>query len=68
MTRPAAYDPEPGCMYQIFCRFDTRTWEHCDYAIDREDKKHLLKEYRMAYPGGYEFKVVTLPKKYWASH
>jgi len=65
MTRPLAYEPEDGYRYQIFCRLGTRTWESCDYAVDRQDRKHLLANYRLAYGAGWEFKTITLPRKYW---
>ncbi len=67
MSRPQAYAPEHGYRYQLLCRnqqYD-RAWEHCDYAVDRADKRHLLENYRMAYGGGWEFKVIMLPVKYW---
>lgn len=65
MSQPIAYEPEPGYTYQILWRFDTRVWEHCDYATDKADKNHLLTEYGLAYPKGSEFKAIRLPKKYW---
>ena len=66
MSRPIAYDPEQGYMYQIFCRSYSRTWEHCDYARDNQDRRYLLGEYALAYRGmGFEFKTERLPKKYW---
>lgn len=67
MSQPKAYDPQQGYRYQILCRCGVVEWEHCDYAVDRADKKHLLAEYRMAYPAGYEFKTILLPRKYWAA-
>ena len=54
MSRPQAYAPESGYRYQLLCRnqqYD-RAWEHCDYAADRADKRHLLENYRLAYGGG----------------
>lgn len=65
--QPAAYDPQPGYRFQILCRNPSydRAWEHCDYAVDSADKKHLLANYRQAYGAGYEFKTIALPKKYW---
>jgi hypothetical protein len=68
MSKPKAYVPEQGYMYQILCRhlqYNGREWEHCDYAKDFKDKKYLLGEYRLAYPAGYEFKSILLPEKYW---
>jgi len=65
MTKPKAYEPQDGYRYQIFCRNSGREWEHCDYATDSSDRKHLLSNYRMAYGVGWEFKWVTLPVKYW---
>lgn len=65
MSKPQAYDPQHGYQYQILCRSDSRTWEHCDYAVDRADKTHLLKEYRIAYGPSFEFKTIPLPRKYW---
>lgn len=63
MAHPKAYSPETGYMYQILCR-NSREWEHCDYAVDRKDKKYLIGEYTMAYPG-FELKSILLPAKYW---
>lgn len=65
MTKPVAYEPEAGYKYQIFCRFDTPAWEHCDYAASSEEKKKLLEEYRMAFGAGWEFQAIRLPRKYW---
>jgi GH18 family chitinase len=67
MARPQAYDPQEGYKYQILTRNPAygRAWEQCDYAKDKEEKNHLLGEYRMAYGAGWEFKVITLPVKYW---
>ena len=67
MSRPKAYEPQQGYKYQILCRhpeYNGREWEHCDYAKDSADKKHLMENYRTAYIG-YEFKIILLPKKYW---
>lgn len=65
MAQPQAYDPQHGYRYQILCRSDSRTWEHCDYATDRSDKAHLLTNYRQAYGPTFEFKTIPLPRKYW---
>jgi len=67
MSLPKAYDPEYGYKYQILVRFGgQREYEHCDYAIDLADKKHLLENYRLAYKGtGASFNVIQLPQKYW---
>lgn len=67
MAHPKAYSPEQGYQYQILTRNTSydRSYEHLDYAKDKADKNHLLKEYRLAYMGmGFEFKVISLPKKY----
>lgn len=67
MTRPKAYDPQPGYKYQILCRnqsFD-QAWDHLDYAVDHKDKKHLVDNYRLAYGFGWSFKSIKLPTKYW---
>jgi hypothetical protein len=66
--KPKAYDPQDGCMYQILCRnqqYNGREWEHCDYAVDRSDKNHLLHNYKLAYGAGWEFKTILLPRQYW---
>lgn len=63
MSKPKAYSPEMGYRYQILCR-NSHEWEHCDYATDKQDKNHLLDNYRQCY-AGFEFKVITLPMKYW---
>lgn len=67
MPRPQAYDPQEGYKYQILTRNPSYglAWEHCDYATDRADKNHLIGNYRLAYGAGWEFKVITLPRKYW---
>lgn len=67
MTMPIAYDPQQGYRYQILCKNPSydRAWEHCDYAKDYEEKKHLIGEYRLAYGAGYMFKSIMLPVKYW---
>jgi len=67
MSRPKAYSPEQGYKYQILCRNQSysREYEHCDYATDNTDKKHLLENYRQAYGSGWEFKSILLPSKYW---
>jgi len=67
MSKPIAYDPQQGYKYQILCRNQqySRAFEHCDYATDRSDLKHLLENYRLAYGAGWEFKRILLPRKYW---
>jgi len=67
MAYPKAYSPEKGYRYQILARMGgSREYDHVDYAKDREEKKFLLNEYRLAYRGmGAEFKVIELPMKYW---
>ena len=68
MPRPKAYDPTDGQMYQILCReirIGQRDWDHCDYAESKEELRYLLDQYNLGYRGGFEFKVITLPKKYW---
>lgn len=66
MSRPLAYDPQQGYRYQILVMtpYD-RAYEHCDYATDNADKKHLLTNYRLAYGAGFRFKVEQLPRRYW---
>ncbi len=68
MAKPKAYDPQEGYRYQILCRhpeYNGREWEHCDYAVDRKDRRDLIANYRLAYGAGYEFKWFMLPMKYW---
>jgi hypothetical protein len=68
MSHPKAYDPQDGYRYQILARhpkYNGRVWEHCDYATDKQDKSHLLTNYRLSYGKGYEFKTILLPVKYW---
>lgn len=66
MSYPKAYEPEQGYKYQILVKtpYD-RAYEHCDYAVSREDKDHLIKEYMLAYGAGYAFNPILLPQKYW---
>lgn len=69
MAHPKAYEPQQGYKFQILCRnqqYTGKEWEHCDYATDSADKKHLLSNYRLAYGAGWEFKTILLPKKYHA--
>ncbi len=67
MTKPQAYDPQDGYMFQLFARNLSygKTWEHCDYAKDRTERNYLQAEYAMAYGAGWEFKSIRLPRKYW---
>ena len=66
MCLPKAYRAEQGYRYQILCRpHGAHEWEHCDYAVDTEERDYLLNEYRIAYRGGYEFLCIQLPQKYW---
>jgi hypothetical protein len=67
MPRPQAYDPQDGYRFQILCRNPSygRAWEHCDYATDRSDRKHMLENYRLAYGAGWEFRTLQLPRQYW---
>jgi hypothetical protein len=66
MTMPNAYSPEKGYKYQLLAWDNyNRSYDHLDYAIDREEKNYLLKEYALAYGTGFSFKTITLPKKYW---
>jgi len=60
----AAYAPEFGYKYQLLCRLG-RVWEHCDYAVDDEDKNYLMREYMQAYGPMWDFMAVQLPQKYW---
>jgi hypothetical protein len=67
MSRPIAYAPESGYKFQILCRNPQygRAFEHCDYAVDRGDKRYLINEYRETYGAGWEFRSIMLPCKYW---
>jgi hypothetical protein len=66
MAMPKAYDPQHGYKYQILVKCPgEREYEHCDYATDSADKKHLLENYRQAYGAGFTFKTILLPAKYW---
>lgn len=67
MSLPKAYDPQQGYRYQILCRnpeYNGREWEHCDYAKNWDERNFLIREYRMAYGRGYEFKSIMLHGKY----
>ena len=68
MSKPKAYDPQAGYRFQILCRnqsYGGREWEHCDYAADRDERRHLLENYRLAYGPGWEFRTILLPVKFW---
>lgn len=66
--KPKAYAPEDGQKWQILCRnqqYGGREWEHCDYAVDRAERRHLLDNYRLAYGAGWEFKTLLMPVRCW---
>jgi hypothetical protein len=65
--KPKAYDPQQGYRFQILCRnlSYSREWEHCDYAAERQERRHLLDNYRQAYGAGWEFRTILLPAKFW---
>lgn len=67
MSRPEAYDPQPGYQFQILTRnrLYSQAFEHCDYATSREEKNYLVNEYRIAYGPGWEFRSIVLPRKFW---
>lgn len=67
MPLPQAYAPQDGYKYQILVRNPTygNAYDHCDYAKDKQEKTYLLDEYRLAYGVGWDFKVITLPVKFW---
>ena len=69
MPKPKAYAPEPGYKFQILCRnpSDDHAWDHCDYAVDLAEKNYLIRETKMAYGAGWEFRSILLPVKYWPS-
>jgi len=68
MTRPIAYNPEQNYKYQILVKYEGyNSYDHCDYAIDKQELIYLLNEYRTAYHGQCLFKIILLPKKYWPS-
>ena len=66
MAKPKAYDPQQGYKYQIFSKsvYD-RELEHCDYAVDKADLKHLIENYQQAYGSEFSFRSILLPQKYW---
>lgn len=65
MSKPKAYQPEKGYMFQIM-RWDefNREWESVDYSRDKADNKYLLNEYRISDRSG-RYKSYQLPQKYW---
>lgn len=67
MSKPKAYSPADGYVFQIFTRQIGHgvQWEHCDYAKDANEKKYLIGEYRLAYGSSFEFKSIMLPMRYW---
>jgi hypothetical protein len=65
MTRPKAYEPEQGYMFQILCQGEpNEAWEQCDYAVTRTDRAYMMNEYRALGQGYY--KSILLPRKFWA--
>lgn len=68
MSKYKAYNPEYGYKYQILTKYrGERSFEHCDYAKDKEEKKYLLDEYKLAYGYDFTFKTIILPMKYWTA-
>lgn len=66
LAKPLAYEPTQGQMYQILVKqSDGKSYDHCDYAVDKKELKYLLAEYRMAFDKGCTFKSILLPQKYW---
>ena len=66
MSRPKAYDPQHGYMYQLLMWDQyNREYDHLDYAADTADKNHLVEEYMKA--NHTSIKVIKLPKKYWSN-
>jgi len=66
MSMCKAYAPAQGYKYQILTKSSNeRSYEHCDYAKDKEDKNYLLNEYKLAYGNSFNFKTILLPAKYW---
>jgi hypothetical protein len=63
MSKPNAYEPEPGQKYQILFRYGSQPWDHCDYAATRAEKQFLLQQYRQV--GGGAYRALLLPAKYW---
>lgn len=52
---------EKESKYQLLCRQGRdQDWEHCDYAVDEEERDYLLGEYKLAYGKGWQFKVIKL--------
>ena len=66
MSKPKAYFPEHGYKYQILTKYrGERSFEHCDYAKDKEEKNYLVNEYKLAYGNDFTFNTIMLPTKYW---
>ena len=51
--------------YIIECRNPrySRTWEYCDEAEGKEEREYLLREYKMAYGAGWQFRVKSVKPK-----
>lgn len=65
MSRPKAYEPVQGYMYQILLWNEyNREYDHLDYAVDKKDYQHLMKEYRLLYKGK-RMKTERFPQKCW---
>ena len=66
MTMPKCYEPEQGYMFQIIGRDlnYSRSFEHVDYAKDKQERTYLLSEYSLAYGQSWELKAIRLPLKY----
>lgn len=67
MTRPKAYDPQPGYRYQLVARQAGGTYEHIDYATNRAEMKQLKEDYRLAFGPEWQIKAIPLPQKYWVA-
>jgi len=66
MSKPIAYEPTEGQKYQILVKFmGEKTYEHCDYAVDKKELIELTLEHRIAYHNACRLKSILLPKKFW---
>jgi hypothetical protein len=66
MTMPKAYEPIQGQRYQILVKCPgEREYEHLDYAKDKAERDHLVKEYSLVFGRDYYFNVRVFPRKYW---
>ena len=70
-TRPGAYKPSQGYMFQLFSkpRNDPKAkWKHYKYAKDAAHLKQLINEFNRTMAAKHVGDYMQFPEKYWSSN